>query len=114
MGRVRNRHDHHGEIRDRGGNVPIVLERNQNHATAKETEVCTTLPASMGLGGGYVPMIVEVLPFDTTQITSAGNYSHPKYGDPCHPLASAQHPPTVVIKETDEVQDDFVCRGGVK
>ena len=37
----------------------IVLESNQNHATAKETEVCTTLPASMGLGGGYVPMIVS-------------------------------------------------------
>ena len=36
----------------------IVLESNQNHATAKETEICTTLPASMGLGGGYVPMII--------------------------------------------------------
>ena len=35
-----------------GGNVPIVLESNQNHATAKETEVCPSLPASMGLGGG--------------------------------------------------------------
>ena len=39
--------------------MPIVLESNQNHATAKETEVCTTLPASMGLGGGYVPMIIQ-------------------------------------------------------
>lgn len=38
--------------------MPIVLESNQNHATAKETEVCPSLPASMGLGGGYVPMIV--------------------------------------------------------
>ena len=36
----------------------IVLESNQNHATARDTEVCTTLPASMGEGGGYVPMIV--------------------------------------------------------
>lgn len=36
----------------------IVLESNQNHATAKETEICTALPASMGMGGGYVPMIV--------------------------------------------------------
>lgn len=43
----------------REGNVPIVLESNQNHATAKETEVCPSIPASMGLGGGYVPMIVE-------------------------------------------------------
>lgn len=38
-------------------------------------------------------MIVDVLPFDTTQITSDKNWSHPKYGDPCHPLASGQHPP---------------------
>lgn len=35
-----------------GGNMPIVLESNQNHATAKDTEVCPSLPASMGLGGG--------------------------------------------------------------
>ena len=50
-------------------------------------------------------MIVDVLPFDTTQITSDKNWSHPKYGDPCHPLASGQHPPTVVIKETDELSE---------
>ena len=29
----------------------IVLESNQNHARAEDTEVCPTLPASMGLGG---------------------------------------------------------------
>ena len=41
-----------------GGSEVLVLESNQNHATVKDTEVCPTLPASMGLGGGYVPMIV--------------------------------------------------------
>lgn len=80
----------------------LVLESNQNHAIAKDTEIAPTLPASMGLGGGYVPMIVDVLPFDTTQITSDKNWSHPQYGDPCHPLASNQHPPTVVIRDEDE------------
>lgn len=34
-----------------GGNVPIILESNQNHATITDGEVCPTLPASMGLGG---------------------------------------------------------------
>ena len=77
----------------------ILLESNQNHATAKETEVCTTLSASMGMGGGYVPMITDALPFDTTQITSPMNYSAPHWGDACHPLAAAQHPPTAVIRE---------------
>lgn len=35
-----------------------ILESNQNHATIRDAEICPTLPASMGLGGGYVPMIV--------------------------------------------------------
>ena len=60
--------------------MPIVLESNQNHATAKETEVCTTLPASMGLGGGYVPMIVDTLVFDESQITSPDNGNRPTWG----------------------------------
>lgn len=34
--------------------------------------------------------------YDTTQITSPMNYSNPKPGDPCHPLASQQHPPLSV------------------
>jgi hypothetical protein len=58
-----------------------------------EQNVCMSVIARYGTGGGNVPVIVEVLPFDTTQITSDKNWSHPKYGDPCHPLASGQHPP---------------------
>lgn len=37
---------------------PIVLESNQNHATITDNGICPALPASMGMGGGYVPMIV--------------------------------------------------------
>lgn len=37
---------------------PIVLESNQNHATITDNGICPTLPASMGMGGGYIPMIV--------------------------------------------------------
>jgi DNA (cytosine-5)-methyltransferase 1 len=39
-----------------------------------------------------------VLPFDTTQVTSASNYSNPKPGDPCHPLAAGAHAPAVAFK----------------
>ena len=36
-----------------GGGLPmIVLQNNQNNATVGDVEVCPTLPASMGLGGG--------------------------------------------------------------
>ena len=37
------------------------------------------------------------VPFDTTQITSASNYSNPKAGDPCHPLAAGAHAPAVAF-----------------
>ena len=39
------------------GHEPIVLESNQNHATVSNNGKCNTLPASMGMGGGYVPMV---------------------------------------------------------
>ena len=38
---------------------PILLESNQNHATIQTDGVSTTLPASMGMGGGYTPMITD-------------------------------------------------------
>lgn len=38
-----------------------------------------------------------VLPFDTTQITSKENGSHPMYGSPCHPLAAQAHPPCISV-----------------
>ncbi len=37
----------------------------------------------------------QLIPFDTTQISSAANYSNPKPGDACHPLAAGAHPPAV-------------------
>ena len=35
--------------------------------------------------------------FDTTQITSPSNYSAPKDGGPCHPLAAGAHPPAIAF-----------------
>lgn len=55
-------------------------------------EMMGTLKARV-LGGGHEN---GVLAFDTTQITSPANYSNPKVGDPCHPLASGAHPPAVI------------------
>jgi len=45
-----------------------------------------------GRGTPLVPV-----PFDTTQITSASNYSNPKPGDPCHPLVAGGHAPAVAF-----------------
>ncbi len=41
------------------GHQPLLLESNQRHAAVCEDGISTTLPASMGTGGGYVPMIYE-------------------------------------------------------
>lgn len=43
---------------------PVVLESNQAHATATQTGIRPTLPASMGMGGGYIPMITDRKVFD--------------------------------------------------
>lgn len=63
--------------------------------------VTGTLPADYGKSGGNAmgEMKGGMLPvtFDTTQATSPDNYSNPKPGDACHPLASGQHPPAACI-----------------
>lgn len=38
-----------------------------------------------------------IIPFDTTQMSSAQNRSNPKAGDPCHPLAAKAHPPAIAF-----------------
>lgn len=37
-----------------------MLESNQNHATITNNGICPTLNCSMGMGGGYIPMIVRI------------------------------------------------------
>jgi DNA (cytosine-5)-methyltransferase 1 len=48
-------------------------------------------------GTGRGAPLVPVLPFDTTQLTSAANRSNPKPGDPCHPLAAGAHAPAIAF-----------------
>ena len=45
---------------------------------------------------------MRAIPFDTTQITSPANYSAPKQGDPCHPIAAGAHPPAVAYGIDEE------------
>jgi DNA (cytosine-5)-methyltransferase 1 len=52
-----------------------------------------------GLTGDHQNRVTDysaVTVYDTTQITSPLNYSKPKPGDACHPLAASQHPPLCV------------------
>jgi DNA (cytosine-5)-methyltransferase 1 len=56
-------------------------------------EMAPTLRAGMGDN----QTAVAVIPFDTTQITSPQNFSHPKPNDPCHPLTAHGHTPAIAI-----------------
>jgi DNA (cytosine-5)-methyltransferase 1 len=49
-----------------------------------------------------------VLAFDTTQVTSKGNVSNPKPGDPCHPLAAGAHAPAIAFttEQTPKFNDE--------
>lgn len=62
---------HHGEpaVCYTPNTEPVLLESNQNHATVQTDGVSTALPASMGEGGGYVPMVVQE---STTGLTNRG------------------------------------------
>lgn len=51
---------------------------------------------------GHDPIVIDALPFDTTQLTSPQNGSNPHWGDPCHPLAASAHTPSAVVKVFDE------------
>lgn len=55
-----------------------------------------------GRGTPLVPVA-----FDTTQITSDGNYSSPHPGDPCHPLASGAHPPCIAFDSKASGRNGF-------
>lgn len=76
--------------------VAIAMRGREDGAQIELGDDCAfTLRASSG--GGDKPHVFAPLPFDTTQITSASNYSQPRPGDPCHPLAAGAHPPTIAF-----------------
>jgi DNA (cytosine-5)-methyltransferase 1 len=69
-----------------GGLIPAISQcittgTGQRYDPETETETETIFPVA----------------FDTTQITSAANYSNPKAGGPCHPLAAGMHAPAVAF-----------------
>jgi DNA (cytosine-5)-methyltransferase 1 len=74
-----------------------------------------------GEGRGTPLVPVPVLAFDTTQVTSKGNVSNPKPGDPCHPLAAGAHAPAIAFTQnqreevrTVEVAGELAAQPGMK
>lgn len=100
-----SRVDRGGAHREAEGNNLIAFSV-KDHGSDCGEDVSPTLRAGPHDGshanGGVMPAIA----FDTTQITSAANYSNPQPGDPCHPLAAGMHPPAIAFAQNqrDEVR----------
>ncbi len=79
------------------------LDPNEMEFIAGPVASTLTRGAESSGKGGYAGRRqeddVNIVAFDTTQITSRSNYSQPKAGDPCHPLAAGAHPPAIAIQE---------------
>lgn len=90
MGSVRCLYDRDRSIRNRGGNVPIVLQRRFSNIMVQDTEIAPTIEAGGGEGGNNLPMIVQTLVFDESQITSRQNGNHPKWGGCAIPYTETQ------------------------
>lgn len=89
-----------------GRGTPLVPVAYQCHGS--NVGPMGHLRAGNGNSTGDVPFV-----FDTTQVTSDKNYSNPKPGDPCHPLAAGAHPPAVAfqtrIARNGRGQPEEVC-----
>lgn len=76
------------------------MKSSNPHSGCREVEIAKTLdtsPPDPAKNQGGIA-ILDVLPFDTTQITSPQNGSNPHFGDPCHPLTTTAHPPAAVCE----------------
>ena len=82
-----------GRKPENGGNAtePIPFGVGEEPDTAH----CLRSGASKADKHESTTYIAQPIPFDTTQITSPLNYSSPKAGDPCHPLAAGAHIPSI-------------------
>lgn len=70
------------------------------HGT-QDPDIKNNLAHSLGRNNGQENAIL----FDTTQITSQGNRSNPKPGDPSHTLSAGAHPPTIAFSAKDHGAD---------
>lgn len=114
VGTLTSNGDAHSGFKDENGPVAfnITPSNSNKDYNARESDRAQALTA-----GGNRPsarggdLIATPVAFDTTQITSAANYSNPKEGDPCHPLAAGQHPPAVAFAQNtrDEVREMSVA-----
>ncbi len=72
--------------------VPVAYRTSGNSGVMEQGN----RTAALNCGSDPTQNII-LTPFDTTQLTSPGNYSNPQPGQPCHPLAAGAHSPAVAF-----------------
>lgn len=80
----------------------IVVQRRFSNVMIEDTETTPTLESAMGNGGGNIPIILDTLIFDESQITCPTNGLNPKRGGPCHSLTREAGRTIVIIKYEEE------------
>jgi DNA (cytosine-5)-methyltransferase 1 len=91
-----------GYLRDWRRAAAVLLERESlcghpSPSREKGKRVADPFTVGANPNGGRDGMGVGAIAFDTTQITSKANYSQPKPGDPCRPIAAGAHAPAVAV-----------------
>lgn len=81
---------------DRSRGAPVVVSPLAGHHPRNDADSVETM----------IPVA-----FDTTQVTSAANYSNPKPGDPCHPLAAGMHAPAVAFAIQERTVSENINNG---
>jgi DNA (cytosine-5)-methyltransferase 1 len=87
----------HGKTGANGGGQVAIAFQGRGSNLDVNGEVAGTIGTNCDRASGGAPMVAEPIPFDTTQITSAANYSRPSAGDPSHPLAAGAHAPAIAF-----------------
>ena len=100
---VRGTGDGHGNVWNSNYVANPLGAHHRRDDLDHDTYIASPITASAGHHGHSSPRgdgsdNLIVTPFDTTQITSAGNYSNPQPGDPMHPLAAGAHPPAIAVR----------------
>ncbi len=81
------------------GPIEVAACLNTNHGCYSPGDFEAGQPADCPPQS--LPVEAAPIAYDTTQVTSKANFSNPKPGDPCHPLAAQAHPPIIAFSSKD-------------
>ena len=79
--------------------MPVIFQRRFSDVRVHDAEVAPPIESGSGNGGNNLPMVLQTLVFDLSQVTSKYNYSHPKWNDSCHPLTQEASRAIMIIKQ---------------